>query len=207
MRNEAIRKAVDYIVPILTERAEKCPTKQPWATKEDGKTISIKFGLKGPQIAKVYHMASQELGQPIDHRGKRADEMETLITLMNETNGEMTPEIKELFEQKHGHRAKGPVIGAAKRRLGIQTGPGESSSRSDPDLHPIAIDGMKEAMKTYSQYQKLLQEQVNLEARLEEIKRELESYRPIANAFSSFSRTIAEHRDKMKREVSNGGHP
>jgi len=177
-----------------------------WFTTEDSNKISEVYKIESNGIGSLYKFVEAYLGVDLDRRGKKPDQVVMLMDLFKQTDGEWTDEVRDLFLEKYpeykGGKGIGPLIGAARRRLGFQ-GPVKSpSTRVPQEPPPIPMaSGLEDANILFQQYIKKLKKKETLEQELEQIKKELEVYAPIAKtmeAIQNVVRNVKEAEERIK---------
>ena len=109
------------------------------------------------------------------------DKLKYLMELLKLSNGEVTPEISELYREKFGDRIPGPTAAAARRRLGYATPTRESVPpliAKNPHLQESMIL-LQAADKLVVRRNSLLQEREEIDREIASIDAELKVYAPL----------------------------
>jgi hypothetical protein len=171
-----------------------------WYTKEDSRRFADQFNVEMNGIGALYRQVEEYLGVVIDRRGHRPDQMLMLIELLKQTDGVWTDEVRDLFFEKYPEyksgKGIGPLIGGARRRLGIAVEPTNRPPREAP-LPKVAA--LEEANIQFGQYLKKLRRKEQIEQELEQLKKEIEVYAPIARVMEAMKNAVKDVRDAEER--------
>lgn len=142
-----------------------------------------------PPQAPVQEPSALRLIEEVEEAAPEApgdDRIEVLSDLFKATNGEITPEVRDLYTQKYGEQIPGPIAAAARRRLGL------APRRKEPTLSDRISDNpfLREALILYANVEKLidrrnaaLKEVEELNREVSQIDKDLELYRPVIQQF------------------------
>ncbi len=193
-----IEKALLKYVPIWKERMSRGNGK-PWFTKSESFEIQDTYAIPGQALATVYNLAATELRverieKRPDHQG---EEFGTMAVLLDGTDGEITDEIMELFREKHpDFRFRAWFTKAVKKSLGLEG----SDNGKTAKVQQIA--GLGDATRMFAEYQKLIQQEVDLEEKLSDVQEQLRKYKAVAAALRGLREAVEKTKQQAREEVS-----
>lgn len=139
-----------------------------------------------PPAAPPPEPASLRLLDEVEDDDASDDRIDVLTELFKATNGELTPEVRDLYTQKYGEQIPGPIAAAARRRLGL------APRRKEPNLADRISDNpfLREALILFANVEKLvdrrneaLKEVEILNREIAGIDREIDVYKPVIQQF------------------------
>jgi hypothetical protein len=189
--SEKLQSAVDHFLPIIKQRKDECGIA--WFHDPDSREMINKFEVDSTALGKIYTQIGEHLGSKVERFGRRAHELAFLLPLFRQSEGELTEDVRHRFYSRFPDVSlRGPLVRAARVRLGFGPKPKDTASPL-----PTFDNGLlNKASRIRAEYDKLDQEQTELEERIEQIKKDKSKYVPMIRKLDELKgalRTIEEN--------------
>lgn len=191
--SEKLTRAIEYLLPKVKERMDYCTI--PWVSGADSLDLETTFGVSPHAAGKVYAAIKERLGRPVEMFRGHTVELAELIRLLSITGGELTDAIRLQFKAKFPEvPISGPLVKAARSKLGID-------KPTELPIPMVQSGLLAKANRCVIEYQRLVDQEAELEEQLAAIRAKKTKYAQISRKFEEMGAALRSLEDEERQTI------